>query len=181
MERKLAENSCEDKSKPHCGPFMMRGLPSCPSVYDNYPNIRGFSIFSNCPLASFYMSKDHKLYLPRGHNFTKYSYEEEEMCSSGSSGINCIEIDLPNMRLHTNIREFAIPTMCGNIKLTVTEDYQLSFPCFVEVKFDENDPKKCELKVSEALHPQDCNMESKLSDQLIAKLENEKKEKTKEM
>lgn len=176
LERKLAENSCQDKSKPHCGPFMMRGLSSCPNVYDDYPNIRGFSIFSNCPLASFYMSKDHRLYLPRGHNFTKYIYGEQEMCSSGSSGINCIEIDLPNLRLHANVTDFAIPTMCGNINFKVTEDYQLIFPCSVGVTFDENNPKSCKLKVSEAQHPQDCNMESRLSDQLIAKLKKERKE-----
>ena len=183
LERKLTENSCEDKSKPHCGPFMMRGQSSCPSLYDNYPNVREFVLFSNkCVLGSIFMTHDHKLYLPESRNFTQYfDNHQEERCTTtslNSKFLNCVEIDLPKLRQYaTGIENLTIPTMCGNINITVTEDYQLILPCFVGLQFDENDPKKCQLKVSEAQHPQDCNMEMKLSDHLIAKLEKERKEK----
>ena len=182
LERKLAENSCKDKSKPHCGPFMMKGRSKCPSLYDNYPNGKEFLLMSKCSLGRIYMSQDHKLYLPESRNLTQYiNNHEEESCmatSDNTDGFDCVEIDLPKLRQYAyGVEKFALPTMCGNVNITVTEDYQLIFPCFVGIKFDKNDPKKCELEVSEALHPQDCNMEVTLSDHLIAKLKKERKEK----
>ena len=186
LERKLAENSCQNKSKPHCGPFMMKGRSKCPSLYDNYPNVKEFVLMSKCSLGWIYMTQDHKLYLPESRNLTQYfDNHQEEYCMASSvntDGLDCVEIDLPKLRQYAyDVEKFALPTMCGNINITVTMDYKLIFPCFVGIKFDKNDPKKCQLEVSKDLHPQDCNMEMKLSDQLIAKIQKEKEEKTKEM
>ena len=153
----------------------MRYRPtSCPSLFREYPNLRSFKIFCNCPLFDFSISHDNKLYLPASQNFIQYSDEDKtESCSTHAVGPNCIEIDLPELRKYAKVEEFAIPTMCGNINITITEDYQLIAPCFVGVSFDENDASKCNfVNVNKGFYPQDCNIEMKLSDHLLSQIAN---------